>query len=178
MDLGWRRRRMLAAGGTESADETLGQNQVKGGRDLMVGNAEVAQNCDDAGRIAGVKSTEKGVTAVGGIQRRTGRGLIPHFTHEYEIRIEPKKSLYPFGEIEALRRILAGVSCAAVGLLISVVLRMMVPLVRKRDVVGLVVLLAVFVAIGLLRLPLWAVLLVATPISIAIAFVMRRRVAA
>jgi len=83
-----------------------------------------------------------------------------------------------FGEIDALRRILAGVSCAAVGLLISVVLRMMVPLVRKRDVVGLVVLLAVFVAIGLLRLPLWAVLLVATPISIAIAFVMRRRVAA
>jgi chromate transporter len=83
-----------------------------------------------------------------------------------------------FGEIDALRRILAGVSCAAVGLLISVVLRMMMPLIRKRDVVGLAVLLAVFVAIGLLRLPLWAVLLVATPISIAIVFGMRRRVAA
>src|ERR1700689_3575791 len=59
-----------------------------------------------------------------------------------------------FGEVEALRRILSGVSCAAVGLLISVVFRMMMmPLIRKRDLVGLVVLAAVFVAIGLLRLP-------------------------
>ncbi len=41
-----------------------------------------------------------------------------------------------FGEIDALRRILAGVSCAAVGLLISVVFRMMMPLIRKRDLVG------------------------------------------
>ena len=83
-----------------------------------------------------------------------------------------------FGEIDALRRILAGVSCAAVGLLISTVFRMMMPLIRKRDVVGLAVLLAVFVAIGLLRLPLWAVLLVAIPLSIAITFAMRRRAAA
>src|SRR6202166_3048765 len=44
-----------------------------------------------------------------------------------------------YGEIDALRRILAGVACAAVGLLISTVLRMMMPLVRKRDFVGLVV---------------------------------------
>ena len=83
-----------------------------------------------------------------------------------------------FGEIEVLRRILAGVSCAAVGLLIAVVFRMMMPLIRKRDVVGLIVLAAVFVAIGLLRLPLPTVLLVAIPISIAITFFMRRRGAA
>jgi chromate transporter len=81
-----------------------------------------------------------------------------------------------FGEIDALRRILAGVSAAAVGLLISVVFRMMMPLIRKRDLVGLVVMAAVFVAIGLLRLPLPAVLLVAIPLSIAITFVRRRRV--
>jgi chromate transporter len=80
-----------------------------------------------------------------------------------------------FGEVDALRRILAGVSCAAVGLLISVVVRMMMPLIRKRDFVGLVVLAAVFVAIGVLRLPLAAVLLVAIPLSLAITFVMRRR---
>lgn len=83
-----------------------------------------------------------------------------------------------FGEIDALRRILSGVSCAAVGLLISVVFRMMVPLIRKRDIVGVVVLAAVFIAIGVLRLPLPAVLLVAIPLSIAITFAMRRRVAA
>jgi chromate transporter len=83
-----------------------------------------------------------------------------------------------FGEIESLRRILAGVSCAAVGLLLSAVFRMMMPLIKRRDLVGLVVLAAVFTAIGLLRLPLPAVLLPAIPISIAITFARRRRVTA
>ena len=82
-----------------------------------------------------------------------------------------------YGEIDALRRTLAGVSCAAVGLLFAVVFRMTLPLLKRRDLVGLVVLAAVFVAIGLLRLPLPAVLLVAIPVSIAITFVMRRRAA-
>ena len=83
-----------------------------------------------------------------------------------------------FGEIDALRRILAGVSCAAVGLLIATILRMMLPLLKRRDPVAVVVMLAVFIAIGLLRLPLPAVLLVAIPLSIAITFAMRRRAAA
>src|SRR6202789_1129170 len=83
-----------------------------------------------------------------------------------------------FGEVEALRRILSGVSCAAVGLLIAVVFRMMMPLIRRRGGAGLVVLAAVFVAIGVLRLPLPAVLLVAIPLSVAITLVMRRRAAA
>ena len=83
-----------------------------------------------------------------------------------------------FGQVDALRRILAGVSCAAVGLLISVVFRMMMPLVKRRDVVALVVMVAVFVAIGLVRLPLPAVLLVAIPLSLAITIVARRRAAA
>jgi chromate transporter len=79
-----------------------------------------------------------------------------------------------YGEIDALRRILAGVSCAAVGLLISAVFRMMMPLIKRRDLIGLVILAAVFIAVGLLRLPLPVVLLVASPVSIAIAFVVRR----
>jgi len=83
-----------------------------------------------------------------------------------------------YGEIDALRRILAGVSCAAVGLLLSAVFRMMMPLVKRRDLVALVLLAAVFVAIGLLRLPLPAVLLVAIPLSIALSFALRRRVPA
>ena len=80
-----------------------------------------------------------------------------------------------FGDVDALRRILAGISCAAVGLLLSVVFRMMMPLVRKRDAVGLVFLLAVFIAIGVARLPLATVLLVAVPISLAVTILMRRR---
>ena len=80
--------------------------------------------------------------------------------------------------LEALRRILSGVSCAAVGLLIAVVFRMMMPLIRKHDWVGLMLLAAVFIAIGVLRLPLPAVLLVAIPLNIAITLAIRRRVAA
>jgi chromate transporter len=82
-----------------------------------------------------------------------------------------------FGQVEALRRTLAGVSCAAVGLLISVVFRMMMPLLKRRDLVALVVMLAVFIAIGLLRLPLPAVLLVAIPASLAITVAVRKRAA-
>ncbi len=83
-----------------------------------------------------------------------------------------------YGEIDALRRILAGVSCAAVGLLLAVVLRMMMPLLKRRDAIGLAVLAAVFAAIGVARLPLPAVLLAAIPVSIAITFYMQRRRAA
>jgi chromate transporter len=70
------------------------------------------------------------------------------------------------------------VSCAAVGLLISVVFRMMMPLVKRRDLAALVVMVAVFVAIGLVRLPLPAVLLVAIPFSLAVTIVVRKRDAA
>jgi chromate transporter len=48
----------------------------------------------------------------------------------------------------------------------------MMPLVMKRDWVGLAVMAAVFVAIGVLRLPLPAVLLASIPLSIVISFAM------
>ena len=83
-----------------------------------------------------------------------------------------------YGEIDALRRTLAGVSCAAIGLLIAVVLRMMMPLVSKRDMAGMLMLIAVFLAIGMLRLPLQVVLLVAVPLSLLITWLLRRREAA
>ena len=51
----------------------------------------------------------------------------------------------------------------------------MMPLVRRRDATGLMILLAVFVAIGVVRLPLQAVLLVAIPLSLAITILVRRR---
>jgi chromate transporter len=65
-----------------------------------------------------------------------------------------------------------------VGLLIAVVLRMTMPLIKKRDAVGMVILAAIFIAIGLLRLPLPVVLLVAIPLSLLITWFMRRQVAA
>lgn len=80
-----------------------------------------------------------------------------------------------YGQLEILRHILAGISCGAVGLLLAVVVKMMMPLIKRRDVAALVMMLAVFIAIGLLRWPLQAVLLVAVPISLAVTLVMRRR---
>src|ERR1043165_5210403 len=43
-----------------------------------------------------------------------------------------------FGNVEVLSRILAGISCAAVGLLIAVVFRMMTPLLKRMDVVVII----------------------------------------
>ncbi|MET4294324.1 chromate transporter [Bradyrhizobium sp. LB8.2] len=83
-----------------------------------------------------------------------------------------------FGDVEVLRRILAGISCAAVGLLTAVVFRMMTPLLKRLDVVALILMLAVFLAIGVVRLPLQAVLLAAIPVSVGATFLMRRKVAA
>ena len=83
-----------------------------------------------------------------------------------------------YGEIDALRRILAGVSCAAVGMLGATVLRMMMPLLRRRDVSGAVMLVLVFFAIGVARLPLVPVLLAAIPVSIAVTFFLQRKVSA
>jgi chromate transporter len=83
-----------------------------------------------------------------------------------------------FGDVDVLRRILAGISCAAVGLLIAVVFRMMTPLLKRLDALALILMLGVFLAIGVLRLPLQAVLLVAIPVSVGATFLMRRKVAA
>jgi chromate transporter len=80
-----------------------------------------------------------------------------------------------FGDVDALRRILAGVSCGAVGLLIAALFKMMLPLLKRRDAPALVVMVLVFIAIGIMRLPLQIVVLVAIPISIGITCLIRRR---
>jgi chromate transporter len=54
---------------------------------------------------------------------------------------------------------------------------MMTPLIKRRDIVALLVMAAVFIAIGVLRLPLPAVLLAAIPISIAITYATRKEAA-
>jgi chromate transporter len=62
--------------------------------------------------------------------------------------------------------------------LIAVVFRMMTPLLKRLDAVALILMLGVFLAIGVLRLPLQVVLLVAIPVSVSAIFLMRRKVAA
>lgn len=82
-----------------------------------------------------------------------------------------------YGEIEALRRSLAGVVCATAGLFFATVLKMLQPIVKNRSIVALAMVVAVFIAIGPLRLPLQMVLLVAVPASLIIVYVMRKRAA-
>jgi chromate transporter len=79
-----------------------------------------------------------------------------------------------FGQVDALRRALAGISCVAIGLLASAVFRMMSPLLKKRDVPGLLVMAAVFAAIGVAQWPLPSVLLLAVPLSIGVTYAKRR----
>jgi chromate transporter len=82
-----------------------------------------------------------------------------------------------YGQIDALQRILAGVSCAAVGLFLAVIARMTLPLLKRRDPIALTVLVVVFIAVGVARLPLPIVLLVAVPASVVVTWWIRRRAA-
>ena len=80
-----------------------------------------------------------------------------------------------YGEIEALRRTLAGVVCATAGLFLGTVIKMLQPIVKQRSLVAIGVVAVVFAAIGIFRWPLPPVLLVAIPASILLVYVMRKR---
>ena len=79
-----------------------------------------------------------------------------------------------FGDLDALRRILVGIAAAAAGLLISTAAKMVVPLFKAGLGPAPVVLVAVALAIGVMRWPLLWVLLVLAPLSIALAWWWRR----
>jgi chromate transporter len=78
-----------------------------------------------------------------------------------------------YGEIVWLQRILAGVAAAAAGLIIATVAKMAKPLAANIVSFAPLVALIVFAAIGVLRWPLPYVLIVAGPISIALAWYRR-----
>jgi chromate transporter len=79
-----------------------------------------------------------------------------------------------FSSVDALRRMFAAVAAAAGGLLISTIIKMLGPLMRERFGAPHVTMAAVFVAVGVLRWPLYGVLAVAIPVSIALAWWCRR----
>jgi len=76
-----------------------------------------------------------------------------------------------YGDIAALGRILAGISAAAVGLLIATVAKMAWPLLRAGSMVPALLAAIGFVAIALLHLPLPWVIVVLAPVSVAIAWI-------
>lgn len=71
-----------------------------------------------------------------------------------------------YGDLEVLRGPLAGLAAGAAGLLVAMAAKMVIPLVRERKASPLLFALAGFVAVGLLRLPLYWVVLVLAPLSI------------
>jgi chromate transporter len=77
-----------------------------------------------------------------------------------------------YGDLEALRRILAGLSAAAAGLIAATAVKMALPLLRVSP--APFVALAAFAAIGVMRWPLPLVLVTLAPVSIALAWVLRR----
>jgi chromate transporter len=79
-----------------------------------------------------------------------------------------------YGDIAALQRVLAGVAAAAAGLTISTGLKMAAPLLRQRPGFAHGVAMAAFLAVGLLNWPIYWVLGVLIPCSIALAWRMRR----
>jgi chromate transporter len=83
--------------------------------------------------------------------------------------------LYAFyGDIAVLQRVLAGVAAAAAGLTISTSLKMAAPLLRQRPGLAHGVAMAAFLTVGVLRWPIYWVLGVLIPGSIAAAWWMRR----
>jgi chromate transporter len=76
-----------------------------------------------------------------------------------------------YGDLPMLRRALTGVAAAAAGLMMATVAKMARPLFRNRAVMGPLIALATFVAIGIVQWPLPLVLAVIVPVSIAAAMV-------
>jgi len=80
-----------------------------------------------------------------------------------------------YGQFERLQHALTGVVAVTAGLFLGTVVKMMQPLWKQRSIVGFAFLAAVFVAVGVFRLPLPPVLLAAVPLSIAVTWLLKRR---
>jgi chromate transporter len=79
-----------------------------------------------------------------------------------------------YGDIPALQRVLAGVAAAAAGLTVSTGLKMAGPLLRQRPGFAHALAMAAFLAVGILRWPIYWVLGVLIPCGIAVAWWTRR----
>jgi chromate transporter len=78
-----------------------------------------------------------------------------------------------FGDLAMLSRILAGITAAAVGLLIAVVAKMAAPLFVKRWNSGPLIAIAAFIGVAIMHWPLPLVFAVLAPVSVAFAWVRR-----
>jgi chromate transporter len=75
-----------------------------------------------------------------------------------------------YGQLPAVQMALGGMTAAAAGLVVSMAVKMMTPLVRRDAVVPLAFAVLTFIGIAILRLPLYVVFVTLAPISIAVAW--------
>jgi chromate transporter len=75
-----------------------------------------------------------------------------------------------FGDLETLGRILAGITAAAVGLLIAVVAKMAAPMFTKRWNSAPLIAIAAFVGVAIMHWPLPWVFVALAPVSVALAW--------
>jgi chromate transporter len=75
-----------------------------------------------------------------------------------------------YGDLPIMRRMLTGVASAAAGLMMATVAKMARPLFRNRAVVGPLIAIATFIAIGVMQWPLPLVLAAIVPVSIGVAW--------
>jgi chromate transporter len=76
-----------------------------------------------------------------------------------------------YGQLPVVQRSLAGMTAAAAGLILSMAVKMVRPLIRRDAVAPLIFAVLTFVGIGVLLLPLYVVFVVLVPLSIAVAWV-------
>jgi chromate transporter len=79
-----------------------------------------------------------------------------------------------FGEVPVLHRVFVGLIAATAGLVIATSLKMAEPVVRRAGIPSVVVALVVFSAVGVVRLPLLWVLILAVPFSVVLTAWWRR----
>ena len=80
-------------------------------------------------------------------------------------------SLYArFSEVPAVQGALSAMAAAAAGLVVAMAVKLAEPMLRQRFWLTAPVMALTFIGIGLLRWPLWPVILVVAPLSVAIAW--------
>lgn len=76
-----------------------------------------------------------------------------------------------YGQLPIVQRALAGMTAAAAGLILSMAVKMVRPLVGANAIVPLAFAVLTFIGIGIFELPLYVVFVVLVPLSIAVAWV-------
>lgn len=77
-----------------------------------------------------------------------------------------------YGDIATLNHILTGISCSATGLIVAFVVKMIAPLLKRRDWAPVIALIG-FVCVAIIQWPLPLVFVGLAPISIALAWYRR-----